>query len=244
MAIKQTFRHWYQKTVITSLVLGCAILLLPVGALASPYGSGAYGNCPYGQSCPTSSTSPVTTASPSTPTTSSQILLNDYPEFTSGAGKSLDLSGGQVVYFNITVNGNTESHNITIKQVGDTFVVLTFAPNSFDATLSVGQTGLYDVNSDGTNDIKVTLNSINNGKANLTFAVFKNSTTTTPQTTTGKTTSSPKKGHSWLGLILSIFAILIALFIFFILWRRRKHKDEQAGLWQPPNTFPPTQSTQ
>jgi len=240
MTFKQTLKHWYQNVLITGLLLTGSLLLVPGRAVASTYGSGAYGSCPYGQSCPASSSSGSGTSStPPTTTPASQVLLNDFAEFATAGGKTLDLSAGQAVYFNITVNGQTENHSITVKQVGDGFVILTFAPNGFDTTISTGQTGLYDVNDDGQNDIKITLNSITNGVASLTFSsVLGTSTTQTPGTnTTAPATSAASKGRAWLWITLSILAILVALGIFFILWRRRR-KDRDQTMW-PPN--PPTQ---
>lgn len=250
MAFKQTIKHWYQKGVITGLVLATSLLVWPVSVLASTYGSGSYGDCKYSQGC-TSTGAPKKAAStvPTTPTSdqATTVLLNDFPDFFSDIGKTLDLGQSQIVKFNITVNGQTETYTITVKQVGDGFVILSLAPNSFDVTLVLGQTGQYDVNSDGQNDIIITLNSIADGKANLTFKVAPHASV--PKSTDNTTTTTPaavsrSKSHAWLWIIISLAILLIALLIFFILWRRRRHDNDDSGqIWPPDQTNQPPPQT-
>jgi len=234
MANKQSLLQRYQNVVISGLLLVSGLLIIPANVLAAPYGSGSYDDCKYSQGCDASG-GPITTTPPDNQ--GSIILLNDFSEFFTEDGKTLDMGVADVVHFNLTVDGQLEDYTITIKQVGDNFVILTFAPDSFDVTLTIGQSGQYDVNGDGKKDIKVTLNGISDGKANLSFSAVLGNSTVQPSNDDSATVEKvavPQKGKSWLWMILSILAIVTAIFIFFILWRRRRKKDEEPGIWQSP----------
>lgn len=231
MANKQSLLQRYRNVVISGLLLA-GLLIVPADLLAAPYGSGSYDGCKYSQGCDASG-GPIATP-PSGQ--GSIILLNDYREFFTEDGKTLDMGVSETVHFNLTINGQLEAHTITIKQVGENFVILTFAPDSFDVTLNIGQSGQYDVNSDGKNDIKITLNSTGGGRANLSYSAVLDNATIQPSKdeATPVGTTSSQKNSSWLWLILSILAILAAIFIFFILWWRRRKRKDEPGMWQPP----------
>ena len=97
--------------------------------------------------------------------TETKISLNDFVEFTNGQGKQLDLKIGQVIYF--TVKGI--EHSATVKEVGADYVIVTLASTPQDVRLGLGQTGQYDVDGDGKPDIEISLRTIVNGVAGVTF---------------------------------------------------------------------------
>ena len=236
MVIKQTIKLWCQKAVITGLIAVSIPLLFSSSVFASTYGSGSYDSCKYSQGCTATGAPKKTTPTADQSTT---ILLNDFPEFFEDNGKTLDLSESQIVNVNLDIDGQAVTFSITIKQVGDTFVIMGFAPKVFSATLTIGQSGKYDLNIDGQDDIIITLNYINDGKANLTFKAALNSTVSPPATNNSVSEPTPAKlkGSSWLWIILSILAILIVGLIFFILWWRRRRDDNSQ--WPPDQTVQP-----
>src|SRR5689334_22667365 len=81
----------------------------PLAAQASTYGSGNYGNCAYSTGC--AATSTPTPAAESPAPTPGEIILNDFSEYFVPGGKDLELSAGQVVYFDVTDNGTTTRHS-------------------------------------------------------------------------------------------------------------------------------------
>lgn len=101
-----------------------------------------------------------------TTVTDPRIVLNDFSEFLSGAGKNLQLKVGQVVYF----MADGQEHSATVKEVGSGYVILTLASTPKDVRLNVGQTDYYDVTDDNNTDVRITLNSTKDGIADLTFA--------------------------------------------------------------------------
>lgn len=229
------FLHRLQKLKLLFLtsVVAAVMLLTPVQAWASTYGSGGYNDCAYNVGCPSggSSSTPSGTTTPEEDKPG-DILLNDFNEYFSSTGKQLTLEPGQSVHLDMVTEGVKQNYTITVGEVGEDFVNLTFSTDSLNGRLNVGETKEYDLNGDGKNDISITLNSITDGKANLTYkTVLGASTTTQPNSSTPRQTQQPEK-RSWLGLIFSILAILIALFIFFILWRRRRKRDQQPGPWK------------
>jgi hypothetical protein len=214
------------------------LFFIPARVLASTYGSGNYGSCAYGTSCPSSSNP--------TPT-STDIVLNDYSEFTTGSGKQLTISAGQVVYFDVTVDGQTVRKSITIVSVSDNCVdfTITLDTTKLNSELCVGDSKSYDVDGDNKDDIKITLNSIADGKANMTFKALLGASISEPSTNqpaaTAKTVTKGQSKSWWLGLMVAIFLLVIGLIIFLLL-RRRKRKDDN-DLFGPPPTIPQTPLT-
>lgn len=221
-------------------LLAAVLFLTPLAASALPYGGGNYGGCKYGQNCgnptpggDTGKPTP-TTSSPGTTTddsaeqpadpTGQNILLNDFQEYATESGKTLNVVVNQVVYFNIQTADGLEKHSVTIKEIGADYVVLIIASEPQTVRLNVGQTGQYDVTDDGQNDIAITLNSITNQKANLTFRQLTKAPVTTTGSTATEPSATPAKNSRWT-LILSIAALVLAVIIFIWLAARRKKRD-------------------
>ncbi len=216
--------------------------LLVSTALASTYGSGNYGACAYSTGCPpsagTQSTSTSTTTGGGSTTSQGQtILLNDFSDYF-GNGKQLTLSVGDVIYFNVDNNGVTEKLSITVKEVGSDYAILTIGPPSFDVRFKIGDIKQFDVTTDGSNDIEITLNSIANKKATMTFrGLVKGAQTSISAPTI--TAATPHHSR-WL-LILSLLALGIGLFwLLWLLARRRRHQQGPPTPPMPPSSNPPS----
>ncbi len=198
--------------VVLSIIMPLLGSVSPVAA--NTYGSGSYNACTYGQGCPTST--PSSNPSPS----GSSILLNDFAEYFTASGKTLDLKVKQVVYFDLTENDHIVRHSVTVKEIGINQVVLTITSSSFDTFLLIGDKKQYDVSNDGQSDIEIALNGIANQVATLTFRQL--SPAKPPTAATGQT--KPKSSF-WL-LVLSLVSLGLGILIFLILfWRRRRQRE-------------------
>ena len=60
-----------------------------------------------------------------------------------------------------------QSHIVTVKTVGNTYVVIEVASDTQEAVLYIGQTEKFDLDGDGTDDLSVSLNGISSSKATL-----------------------------------------------------------------------------
>ena len=224
------------KIVTSTVVAG--ILLVQPAVMASTYGSGNYGACVYSQGCPppaSSGSKPgASSGSPSPSTnTADQILLNDFSEYFTNMGKSLEMPAGQVIYFNISSAGNIVKYAITIKTVGANNVVFTIGTSPTEITLHLGEFRQFDANNDGQNDIEITLDGIKGGVATMTFRALS-SAPQTPQVIAPIAVAATKaKGSSrlslWLWLAFIVAALIIWLTLFLL--RRRRREEESRPTW-------------
>lgn len=97
---------------------------------------------------------------------SGKIYLNDFNEFKTSAGKTLELSLGQIVYFYV----RGELHSATVTELGPDYVTLRIASEPQDVRISLGQAQEVSVTPNGSKDLRVSLTKLDNGKATLTFA--------------------------------------------------------------------------
>lgn len=232
MAFLHNIHQWSRKIRITTILLFATLALVPATVHAASYGGGTYGGCAYSQGCSpsTPAASPNSTATTPPADQPVPVVLNNFSEYFTDGGKQLSLAAGQSVDVDLLTGGSVKRFSIGIATVGDNYVNLTIPGGSSDIQLLVGQTKEYDLNGDGKNDIKITLNSISDGKANLTFGAVLGASTVKPNNTPA--TASPQKSRSWTGIIISMAAIALAIIIFIILaLRRRKQKQQQPGPW-------------
>ena len=146
-----------------------------------------------------------------------KILLNSFNEYLAAnsqeTGKKLDLSAKQVIYFEVQNASGTEKHSATIDEVGPDYVVITFASTPQQIKFNVGETKKIDVNSDGANEIEATLNSINAGKANVTYKQLMVQKTSIP--VANANINPGQKSNSWLWWAGSVIILLLLLFLIF-----------------------------
>ncbi|MDQ5944574.1 MAG: hypothetical protein QG658_643 [Patescibacteria group bacterium] len=148
--------------------------------------------------------------------TESPIVLNNYTEFLNGAGKTLSLQAGQVIYFEL----NDEQHSITVKEIADSYAVVTVASTPTDLRIDRGNMAEHDVDGDGKNDIKLQLSSTQAGIATISFAMLvktTNSTSTTPPQSDSSTASNLSAsfpiGSAWILLLVAIGGLIIFVFL-------------------------------
>lgn len=85
---------------------------------------------------------------------------------------------GQIRDF--TLDGTTR-HEIQFKKVTETTVTLVISSEPQEITLNIGESKEVDLNDDGKNDLKVILNTIVNGRANLSLDKLEGAALITPE---------------------------------------------------------------
>jgi hypothetical protein len=201
------------KKLIAFLGVGLTLLFVSPTALAAPYGSNSYGDCKYGESCAaySPSSSSVPTAVPTTDAAApGTTLLNDIPGYFTSGGTQLTLTTGQVIYFDITLNGVTQRYSVTIDAVGPDYVDITIGPAGIKARLLMNEPKQFDVTGDNTSDIEMTLNSIADGKANITF---KNLTAKAAAAPVKSSPAQPRRSYVWPIVSLGVFLTGLILFM-------------------------------
>lgn len=151
-----------------------------------------------------------------------KLILNDYISFLEGNGQQLTLKVGQKVHFFVKVNGKSEEHTATIKEIGKDYVIITFSSEPFDARLELGQTGKYDVDGDGNDDIQVTLDSVGNKQADITFKQLA----ITPSNIAVSKPDVPKFASSNNTKLYMIPFALFAIILLVIISKKKKRGDK------------------
>lgn len=165
-----------------------------------------------GSSANTNTSNQNTNQNSTTIGSSQMVLLNNYPEYSDGSGKRLDLSANQVVYFKVS---NT-THSATVDVVGGDYVTLTLRSTPRTVTIQTGDSDEYDLNGDGKPDIKITLLGTRSGTALLSFAQVNQPSVTINLSSTSKSSSA----YIW--LIVLLIGVVIGMWI---MWRHfRKQK--------------------
>ena len=158
------------QTIVVALFLGTLAFFsfAPHKTFASTYGSDSYGNCQYGNGCANSNSGSGDNggSADTTAPASNVILLNDFSDYFTDAGKDLTLDQGEVIYFDLTEAAVIQHHSITIQTVGPDYVDLVINSDPIQAHLVVGETEQYDVAGKGEKNIQIKLTAITaDGKA-------------------------------------------------------------------------------
>jgi len=134
------------------------------------------------------------------------------------AGKTESLKANEQVKF--TAAGGT--HTVAVSSVTSTSATVTVSSTPQQATLNIGDLQRFDLNSDGTYDISVKLNSVSGSQASITVTAISDSTATTPAVTPA-TPTTPEKASSktWIWIII-IVVIIIAAIVGFYLYNKKK----------------------
>ncbi len=166
----------------------------------------------------TSSTQTATSSSTMpTQTQATPITLNNYTNYTSGTGEHESMTASQVVYFKV----GTETHSVTIDNVGGDYVTLTLRSTPRTVTIQTGDTDEYNVTGSGKPDIKITLLGTRNGTALLSFAAV-----TQPVVHVVTASSNKPSSNSPFVTILIVFVIGLCTGVWLI-WRRKVHPKAQ-----------------
>ncbi len=119
------------------------------------------------------------------------------------------------VFGPIIING--EEHTVKIDKLGNKTVTLIFSSNPIKVDLKVGETKEIDLNNDGVKDVKVTLNSIANNKADVTYELIKSE---------GKVSLLSKIKSKLLIYKLYIIVGLLALALLILITKYKKQISE------------------
>jgi hypothetical protein len=133
-----------------------------------------------------------------------------------GPGETIDIgvpsSTGDRILMSATaqinLNLNSVSHSIFVSNILENSVILTVSSNPFNVSLNSSQTKDVDANQDGANDLRLILNGIVNGKADLTIRGIFQSTgfvTSTPEF------PAPEEGRNSFKTVLIVLIFLIFL---------------------------------
>lgn len=216
--------------VLLASMLALPVLLFPALAQAAVYGGGTYDSCKYSQGC-SSSSGGASTSGQTSPSgnqaevsAGAQIILNNFDEYFKQDGKHLELTKDQVIFFDVTENGVLERHSVTVKEVGADYVILIVSSDPITARLSMGQTESFDVSGDKQNDIAITLTSIKDTKAFITFQALS-AAAKTPSKESIEQSSEKDRNYTW--IIISVTAIVLAITIRVVLFvnKRRQIKS-------------------
>lgn len=161
----------------------------------------------------TSTSKPVANAT--TPVNTSNVLLNNYNQYTSGAGKQEDLTPNQVVYFKV----DTQTHSVTVDKVGGDYVTLTLRSTPQVVTIQTGDTNEYDVTGEGKPEIKITLLGTRDGMALLSFAQVG-----LPAVGINHL-NIPKRSSSLLWLFILLIVILLISVLVILRWKRKTRRE-------------------
>jgi hypothetical protein len=95
--------------------------------------------------------------------------------------ESFEVATGEVYYFGLSdTEGNVDEHQVTVLEVNveEGYVVLQIESDAIEVTLTLGESKEIDLDDDGVNDLKVTLNSISeDGKADVDMEVLSEEVT-------------------------------------------------------------------
>ena len=168
---------------------------------------------------------------------SEAIVLNDFSDFTSDAGKSIeDLKIGDVVHFCLggsagaqcnAQNNPSHHHTITVKSINLAAgtVTLTFASTPTDYTLALNVPQKVDVDHDGNPDVEATLNTLTATSAGVTFkelGVVQSQPTTHTDT---KSSSKPTgQQNIWMYALIGLVVLIGSLGALTVLRYKSSHK--------------------
>lgn len=235
----------------TLALLLIVALLFPATALATTYGSGAYGACEFEDGCASTAGggSTTTTSTNSTSTdddtdsegSDSTIILNSFEDFFSSKGKDVSnleaddvvaLCIGKSSIFDVCDSTKESFHTATLKSLnlGAGTVVITIASTPTDYTLALDTPMKIDIDKDETDDIEATLTEMAATTADINFRSLDTSTPTTTETTdtaedTPKATESSSLSWVW-WLLIGIGLLALLLFVLVAFFKKKRDDDD------------------
>ncbi|MBS3088163.1 hypothetical protein J4402_00110 [Candidatus Pacearchaeota archaeon] len=160
-------------------------------------------------------------------TTWTSTFVADSTELSAQGSVTKSLGGKNRV--RLKVSG--ETHYVGVTSVSGSSATVEVSSTPQTAALNIGETKKFDLASDGYYDLSVTLNSITNGKADITMkaisekvvvATAPTTTTTEPETTAPPVQTSPStESGSSVGWIIAII-VIVALIVVGILVAKKK----------------------
>jgi len=131
--------------------------------------------------------------------------------FKKGQGSSVDF----------TMDGSTP-HTITFDTIGTETVKLTIASIPNEIELSVGESVDIDVDENGVDDIRVTLNEIEGGQGEISVEVIRDIVPGEKEVTPEERQEEEAKAKSGIGLLIAIVVIIIGVVVYFLVRPKKK----------------------
>lgn len=160
-------------------------------------------------------------------TSTFQISTEQFSE-----GYTKDLEEKNRVSFTI----GSSTHTVGVTAVSATSATITVSSTTQQATLNIGDTKKFDLNSDNFYDVQVTLNSIESSKANVTLKSIHEAVSTTPAgtgETAGTTTpgeeitagegETKKMTTAWIWILAIVVLAIIAAIIIFLNFKKNRY---------------------
>lgn len=122
-----------------------------------------------------------------------------------------------------------ESHIALVGTITATTVTITISSDPLDLTLEIGQTKDVDADGDGIEDLRVTLNGIINGKADITFRSIyvappsESRTPSAPRTPVTPTKpAEPKEGSNTFLIVIIVLVVIVAIVVLLVFLKKRR----------------------
>ncbi len=225
----------FRKTITGVITTALFVLASTVAVQAATYTCGAYGGGDYNENCPPSSSSSGGSSSGGSQTTTveegEKVILNDFEEYMSDEGKTLEVGKDQVIYFNLLDGSTTVEHYLTVVEVGADYVIVRFDGSTSDVRIKLGQTLKYDVDGDGIPDIEFTLVSINGVLAAINFRQLEQPDKDTNEPATNEESEEAEGWPLWkiLSVGFGILLVIMGIILAFVTWRRNKSGPNSGG---------------
>lgn len=173
------------------------------------------------------------TTTTTTTTWSDAVIAND-KELKEKEGAQVSAALGSSQRIKLKVNG--AEHYLGVKSLGTTEAVIEIASTPQTATFKVGESKMFDLDSDGYYEVSVTLVSIEASKANVVIkSVYEKVPAAAQQeqqqqagagssadSVTGASDEGSESKVTNMGLIISVIVVIILVICFFVYKRRDK----------------------
>ena len=147
------------------------------------------------------------------PTTQPTILTNILGDLSQKSGNQTNIIVEKNQSFSFIVKGKL--HTAIVAKISNTSVILWTWSDPIKVIVNLNEPKKIDLDSNGLTELEITLNSVKDGKADLTFKeIPETTTTTTPTTTTTQPTTTKPNISSW----TIIIAIVIVVIVGFVAW--------------------------
>jgi len=134
-------------------------------------------------------------------------------DISTTASPSKEISGIQGESESFTLDG-TIQHRITFVEIGKDYAKMTIESEPIELTLKVGESKSVDLDSDGTDDVKVTLSSIVDGKASVSVTNIEKYEEKLEEERVAREGPAEEKGWGlWIALIVILALIVIGYFV-------------------------------
>ncbi len=160
---------------------------------------------------------------------STPFWITTYVEDDKDLSEKKQVNKQLLARYRIKLKVENETHYVGLVELTDTKATINVSSEDQQAILSIGDTQKFEVSGDNIYDLSVTLEDINTttNKANLTIISISEEIPAVLETGTsanvtgeGDTTTSEKKGKTWLWIVIAL--IVVGGVIFFLKYKKGK----------------------